>query len=193
MMSGRIQSLRASIPPIAVMSCCVGLLGVAQTRGGWRAVQVAAIVLVPAIGFAVGWAAHRRRKAMARSSEGFGSSSSQHVDDLRTVPRFAPSVERMQRLDATKGWIGGGVTIGPRGIRWEPSAFSRRFRHVPAMQVDWREVQAVRTEALKGIGRPAAVHVDLDDGSTWTLNATPVQDLRRALGRYAPRVDAPTA
>jgi hypothetical protein len=191
-MSERVDSLRADVLPIACAGLCLGLLALTRATGGWRAVQVAVVVLGPAIGFCLFWAVHRHRRSVAHEARAFGSSSSQHVDDLRTVPRFAGSVDQMRRLEETGGWIGGGLTVGATGIRWNPSAFSRRVRHVPAMEVDWSEVRAVRTEALSGIGHPAGVYVDLDDGSTWILNATPIHDLRRALDRYAPHVDEPS-
>jgi hypothetical protein len=138
------------------------------------------------IGIAAFWGVHRVRAAAARADGAFGSSSSQHVDDLRTVPRFAASIAQMRWLDGTKGWIGGGIRVGSNGIRWEPSAFSRRFRRVPSMAVSWSEVDRVRTEAVSGIGNPGGVYVDLDDGSTWSLNASPIDELRDAIDLYAP-------
>jgi len=62
---------------------------------------------------------------------------------------------------------------------------SRRFRHVPVTAVGWSDVGDIRTEALNGIGHPAGLYIDLDDGSTWTLNASPIERLRQALDRYA--------
>lgn len=191
-MGERVRSLRAGVLPIAIAGCCMGLLALTRATGGWRAVQIAAVVLGPAIGFCVFWTLHRHRRAVAKEVGAFGSSSSQHVDDLRGVPRFAASVDQMRLLDVTKGWIGGGLTVGAIGVRWEPSSFSRHFRHVPVMEVRWSEVSAVRTEALSGIGHPAGVYIDLHDGSTWTLNASPVDQLREALDRYAPHVGGPS-
>lgn len=185
-MGERIVSLRAGTRPAATACFCLGVLALTRATGGWRAVQVVAIVIVPAIGFCLFWAVHRQRKAAAREHGAFGSSSSQHVDDLRTVPRFAATIGQMRRLDETKGWIGGGLTVGADGVRWEPSTFSRLVRHVPTMEVAWSDVRAVRTEALSGIGHPAGIYINLNDGSTWTLNATPIHELRQALDRYAP-------
>ncbi len=184
-MGSRIPELRSGVLPAAIAGCGLGLVAISRSGGGEGA-QVAAGFAVLALGIAVFWGMHRVRAAKAHRVGAFGSSSSQHVDDLRTVPRFAASIEQMRRLDGTKGWIGGGLNVGPDGIRWEPSGFSRRFSRVPVMDVDWSEVCQVRTEAISGIGNPAGLYVDLDDGSTWTLNASRLQSLIEALDRYGP-------
>lgn len=141
-------------------------------------VATLAVVLVPF------FRADRRRKRVAEAAGAWGSSSSVHVDQLRSVPRFRPLLASVQKVGFTKGWIGGGVVLDGDGVTWTPTNYSQTRRHVPILAVPWSEVTAVHLARQPGLGSPAVLELQLRDGSSWAMNVRPYGELRDALPRF---------
>lgn len=145
------------------------------------------LVLIGTFGFsgALLWLlflAHRRRVAAASHSGAFGSSSSVHITQLRSVPRFAPVLAGVRKTRFTGGWIGGGVVLDHRGVTWTPTNYSQKRRRVPGLQVPWSDVRSVRPLRNPGVNDPAVLEVRLRDGSRWAMNVSGHRRLRTTLG-----------